>query len=337
MRGASVSRARASLLPALEFILWRLLRALPQILLVALGTFVLLWLAPGNTAEALLGDTRGADPAFVARLHARYGLDQSFASQLWHYLARLARFDFGWSFVHDQPLSRVLLDRLGTTLLLTGGALCLSFALGSVLGTFAARRARSPLDHLLRGFAFLFHAMPSYFLGLVLIAVFALELGWLPAGAPEPSASTRTGTAHALEVARHLVMPMTTLVLIYTALYVRLMRASVLQVASRNHVRTARAKGVEGARLTRHHIVRNALLPLVARLGLQFSTLLGSSVVVEVLFGLPGLGQLAYRSVQRQELHTLMGVIVLCALVVIIVSLLIDLLHAALDARTRHR
>lgn len=337
MKDAKLSRRFAALWSAFDYAFWRLLKAMPSMLLIVVTTFVLLRLASGNATDAMLGDTREADPALVAQLSAQFGLDQSLLTQFHRYVVRLVQFDFGWSFAHERPVAEVLHERLGTTLLLASGALFLAFTLGSALGTLAARRAGSFLDHAVKAFGFVLHGMPSYFLGLMLIAVFALELHWLPEGGLETPTQPSTGVAHALDVGWHLLMPMMTLTLIYLSHYARRMRASVLQVGRHDHVRTARAKGVAGVRLTRDHIVRNALLPIVAPLALQFSMMLSAAVVVESLFSLPGLGQLAVESVVRRELHTLMAVIFLCALLVIGVRFWIDVLHAALDRRIKHR
>ena len=321
----------------LSYALRRLLQAVPVVLIIMIATFLLLQLAPGDTVDALVGDMGGANAEFIARLRTEYGLDQPIATQLWIYLTKLARFDLGWSYVYEQPVATVLFERLGTTLLLMGGALSFALAIGTVLGTIAARRAHTLTDNLISVLGLVFYATPSFFLGLMMIVLFAVKLGWLPVGGIRTIAAFNTGIDHVIDVARHLVMPVATLALIYAALYLRLMRSSVMEVVNLDYVRTARAKGVEGWRLTVHHIVRNALLPVVTLLGLQFSTLLGGSVVVETIFTLPGLGQLAYQSVIQRDLNTLLGIIFLCALVVVVVNFLIDLLYARLDARIELR
>ncbi|TYB84930.1 ABC transporter permease [Oceaniovalibus sp. ACAM 378] len=319
--------------PILSYALRRLFQAVPVIILIMIGTFLLLKLAPGDTVDALVGDMGGADAAFIERLRAEYGLDQSVWVQLWRYMAKLAMFDFGWSFVYEQPVSRILLDRLGTTLLLMATSLSMAFTIGIVLGAIAARRAYSLTDNLISTLGLIFYATPSFFLSLMMILLFSVKLGWLPVGGIKTITGFYTGWDHVADVARHLIMPTAALSLIYLSFYLRLMRASVLEVAELDYVRTARAKGAGETRLMVHHIMRNALLPVVTLLGLQFSTVLGGSVVVETIFTLPGLGQLAYQSVIQRDMNTLMGIIFLCSIIVVVVNFLTDLLYARLDSR----
>ena len=317
----------------LRYAFRRLVQAVPVVILIMIGTFLLLKLAPGDTVDALVGDMGGADAEFIARLRAEYGLDQPVWVQLWKYMAKLATFDFGWSFVYEQPVATVLLDRLGTTLLLMATSLSLAFAIGTVLGAIAARRAYSLTDNVISTLGLVFYATPSFFLSLMMMLLFSVKLGWLPVGGIETIASFKTGWDRVLDVARHLVMPTAALSLIYMSFYLRLMRASVLEVAELDYVRTARAKGAGEWQLMTHHVMRNALLPVVTLLGLQFSTVLGGSVVVETIFSLPGLGQLAYRSVIQRDMNTLMGIIFLCSIIVVVVNFLTDLLYSRLDSR----
>jgi peptide/nickel transport system permease protein len=298
-----------------------------------IGSFLLIKLAPGDTVDALVGDMGGADPAFVARLRVEYGLDQSVVVQLWRYMAKLAQFDFGWSHVYEQPVTTVLLSRLGNTLLLMVSSLSLAFVFGIALGAFAARRAYSITDNAISTLGLVFYAMPSFFLSLLMILIFSVKLGWLPVGGIRTIGAFNEGWADVVDVARHLIMPTAALSLIYLAFYMRLMRTSVLEVSDYDFVRTARAKGAGSARVMYHHIIRNALLPVVTLLGLQFSTVLGGSVVIETIFSLPGLGQLAYTSVVKRDLNTLMGIIALSSIIVVLVNIVTDLVYAWLDPR----
>lgn len=319
--------------PILIYALRRLIQAVPVVVLIMIGTFILLKLAPGDTVDALVGDMGGADAAFIERLRAEYGLDQPVYVQLWVYMSKLATFDFGWSFVYEQPVTRVLLDRLWVTLTLMATSLGFAFCIGIALGAFAARRVYSTTDNVISTLGLVFYATPSFFLSLMMILLFSVKLGWLPVGGIQTIAAFYTGWDHLVDVALHLVMPTAALSLIYLSFYLRLMRASVLEVMELDYVRTARAKGAGEGRLMIHHIMRNALLPVVTLLGLQFSTVLGGSVVVETIFTLPGLGQLAYQSVIQRDMNTLMGIIFLCSIIVVVVNFLTDLLYARLDSR----
>lgn len=319
--------------PIVSFALRRIVQAIPVILLIMIGSFLLIKLAPGDTVDALVGDMGGADPQFVANLRVEYGLDQPIWVQLWLYISKLAQFDFGWSHVYQLPVIDVLLSRLWPTLLLMISSLTVAFVFGVALGAFAARRAYSATDNVISTLGLVFYAMPSFFLSLLLMLVFSVKLGWLPVGGLKTLGGFYTGWKNVWDIAVHLVMPTTALSLIYLAFYMRLMRTSVLEVEGLDYVRTARAKGASGARLMFHHIMRNALLPVVTLLGLQFSTVLGGSVVIETIFSLPGLGQLAFNSVIKRDLNTLMGIIFLCSVLVVIVNLITDLIYARLDSR----
>lgn len=319
--------------PLLTYALRRILQAIPIMLLIMIGSFLLIKMAPGDTVDALVGDMGGADPAFVARLRAEYGLDESVFVQLWRYLMKLAQLDFGWSYVYEQPVLTVLMARLGNTMLLMVASLTVAFVFGITLGAFAARRAYSLTDNVISTLGLVFYAMPSFFLSLLMILVFSVKLGWLPVGGIRTIGAFKTGWADVIDVARHLVMPTAALSLIYLAFYMRLMRTSVLEVMDLDFVRTARAKGAGDFRLMVHHVMRNALLPVVTLLGLQFSTVLGGSVVIETIFSLPGLGQLAYTSVIKRDLNMLMGIVALSSVIVVIVNVLTDLVYAWLDPR----
>jgi peptide/nickel transport system permease protein len=319
--------------PLLTYALRRILQAIPILLLIMVGSFLLIKMAPGDTVDALVGDMGGADPAFVARLRLEYGLDEPVFVQLWRYLVKLAQLDFGWSYVYEQPVLTVLMARLGNTMLLMVSSLTVAFIFGVTLGAFAARRAYSVTDNVISTLGLVFYAMPSFFLSLLMILVFSVKLGWLPVGGIRTIGAFKTGWADVIDVARHLVMPTAALSLIYLAFYMRLMRTSVLEVMDLDFVRTARAKGAGNVRLMIHHVMRNALLPVVTLLGLQFSTVLGGSVVIETIFSLPGLGQLAYTSVIKRDLNVLMGIVALSSVIVVIVNVLTDLVYAWLDPR----
>ena len=317
----------------LAYALRRLLQAVPVVLMIMIGTFLLLKLAPGDTVDALVGDMGGADAAYIARLRAEYGLDQPVWVQLWLYMGKLVQFDFGWSFVHEQPVATVLFSRIGTTLLLMVASLSFAFSIGVVLGAIAARRAYSLTDNVISTLGLVFYATPSFFLGLMFIVLFSVKLAWLPVGGIQTIGAFHTGWDAVVDVARHLVLPTASLSLIYLAFYLRLMRATVMEVAELDFVRTARAKGAAEGRLMIHHIMRNALLPVVTLFGLQFSTLLGGAVVVETIFSLPGLGQLAYQAVTQRDMNVLMGIVFLSSLLVVVVNFLTDLVYARIDSR----
>ena len=311
----------------------RLALSLPTLALILIGLFLLLQLAPGDTVDALLASMGGGDPAQAARLRTFYGLDATVPVQLGRYLWRLVRLDLGQSAIYGKPVLDVILERLPATLLLMLSSLGLAVAGGMAMGVLAARRVDGWPDTVISLLGLLFYATPSFWLGLMGIVVFAVKLAWLPAGGLQEVGTEQGGLAGVLDVARHLLLPTATLSLIFMAIYLRVMRASMLEVLGLDFVRAARAKGVTEGRVLVRHVLRNALLPVVTLIGLQGATLLGGSVVVESVFSLPGLGRLAYESVVQRDLNMLLGIVFASTLLVITVNLLVDLAYARLDPR----
>lgn len=311
----------------------RLAASLPTLLLILVGMFLLLQLAPGDTVDALLAQMGGGDAAIARDLRVFYGLDLSVPAQLGNYLWRLIRLDLGFSAIYGKPVATVILERLPATLSLMGAALSLAFFAGMVLGVIAARRVNRWPDTLISTLGLIFYATPSFWFGLMAIVLFSVHLQWLPAGGFGDVAMGYTGWRAVLDIAWHLVLPTFTLGLIFLAIYLRIMRASMLEVLSLDFVRTARAKGLRETRIITRHVLRNALLPMVTLIGLQAGTMLGGAVVVESVFSLPGLGRLAYESVVQRDLNTLLGIVFVSALLVIAVNFLVDMLYARLDPR----
>ena len=317
----------------LSLALRRLLSSIPTLLLILAGLFLLLQLAPGDTVDALVAQMGGGDPAMMEQLRHFYGLDASVPVQLARYMWHLVRFDLGYSAIYGKPVIDVILDRMPATLLLMGSALTLSFIAGLVLGVIAARRVNRWPDTTISLLGLVFYATPSFWFGLMGIVVFGVQLGWLPTGGFETIGAGLAGFEQAVDIARHLVLPTITLAMIYLAIYLRIMRASMLEVLSLDFVRTARAKGLSETWVVIRHVLRNALLPMITLVGLQAGGMLGGSVVVESVFALPGLGRLAYQSVVQRDLNTLLGIAFISALVVIFINFLVDIAYAKLDPR----
>lgn len=317
---------------ALRLVRRRLLNALAVIALVVLGTYALLEAAPGDAADAYLAQT-GGDAGLVKEMRERFGLGQSFGTRLLHYAGALVRLDFGYSVAFSRPVLDVVLERLPNTVLLMTGAIALAFGAGTLLGIVAGARPGSWRDRLLSGTSLVLYAIPGFWLGLMLIIVFAVKLGALPLGGMETIASGKEGFARGIDIARHLVLPTCALGMIYLALYLRLMRAGMVEAWRSDHVLLARAKGLPRRRIVLRHVARNALLPVVTMLGLQASTLLGGSVVIESVFAIPGLGRLAFEAVTQRDVALLLGIVLVGTVVVIAVNLLVDIAYAWLDPR----
>lgn len=316
-----------------RFLLRRLLQAVPIVLGIAIFNFLLLHLAPGDAADVLAGEAGGASPEYVAQLKAKFGLDQPLPIQLGRYLAQVATFDLGFSFRHNMPVASLIADRLPATLLLMLVAVAVAFVLGIALGITAAQHVRRPVDALVSVLALLAYATPIFWIGLMMILVFSVQLEWLPSSGMQTIGADLTGWASLVDVGRHLVLPAVTLSLFYLALYTRLMRASMLEVYGQDFVTTARAKGLDERRVAYRHVFRNALLPMVTMLGLQVGSMLGGSVLVETVFGWPGLGRLAFEAVFQRDHNLLLGILLMSSLLVVAVNLAVDLVYARLDPR----
>lgn len=318
---------------ATRTVLRRLRHALPVLLLVAAGNFLLLAAAPGDAVDAYLAQSGGGGAGEAASLRAAWGLEGGTLPRLLAYGRGLLRLDLGWSLAFGRPVAGVVLERLPNTLLLMGSALALAFGLGAGLGVVAGSRPGGWRDRLLSALAIVLYALPGFWLALVLVVVFAVRLAWLPSSGLETLGADLRGPARALDIARHLVLPVTALGLVYMGLYLRLMRAGMVEAWRQDYVRTARAKGLTPRRVLWRHVARNALLPAVTMLGLQAGGLLGGSVVIESVFAVPGLGRLAAEAVTQRDLPLLAGVIMTGAVLTIAVNLLVDLLYARLDPR----
>ena len=317
----------------LPLALRRLAASVPTLLIILAGLFLLLQLAPGDTVDALVAQMGGGDAVMIAQLRQFYGLDASVPVQLGRYLWRLVQLDLGYSAIYAKPVLDVILERLPATLLLMVSALSFAFAAGLVLGVLAARRVNHWPDTMISTLGLVFYATPSFWFGLMGIVLFSIHLAWLPSGGFETIGSGLTGLERVLDIARYLVLLTMTLALGFLAVYLRIMRASMLEVLSLDFVRTARSKGLAETAVVVRHVLRNALLPMVTLVGLQAGTMLGGSVVVESVFALPGLGRLAYESVVQRDLNTLLGIVFISAVLVIVINFVVDMAYARLDPR----
>lgn len=307
--------------------------AIPTVIGIVVLNFLLLQLAPGDAADVLAGEAGAATAETMAALRARFGLDLPVLQQLQAYLGHLAQFSLGFSPRYNMPVLALIGQRLPGTLALMGLALAIALALGIALGAVMASCAGRLPDRLLSVLALLFYSVPGFWVGLMLIVLFSVHLGWLPSGGSGRIGSELTGLAAWLDQLRYMVLPATSLALFFVAIYARLTRAAMLEVQSQDFVRTAAAKGIAPWRVTVQHVLRNALLPVTTMAGMHLGGLLGGAVVVETVYSWPGLGRLAFEAVLSRDFNVLMGVLFLSSLLVIAANMLVDLLHAWLDPR----
>jgi peptide/nickel transport system permease protein len=316
-----------------RYVVKRLVQAIPIVLAIVVLNFFLLQLAEGDAVDVLAGEAGSATPEYMAELREKFGLDQPLVVQLGVYLKNVMVLDLGYSFRHEMPVSELIFDRMLATLLLMVSTILLAVGFGIVLGLVAAISLNTWRDTAISIFALITYATPLFWVGLMLIVVFSLNLGWFPTSGMENFAMFYEGWDRVFDIAHHLVLPTITLSLFYLALYTRLMRASMLEQAGQDYVTTARAKGVTENRIMFVHVLRNALLPVVTMAGVQVGALIGGSVIVESVFAWPGLGMLAFEALFSRDLNLLLGIFLLSALLVVAVNLVVDLVYSTLDPR----
>ena len=322
---------------SLAYALRRLAQAVPTVLVIVALNFLLLQLAPGDAADVLAGEAGSATPEFMAQLRKTFGLDQPLGVQLLLYIKNIVTLDLGYSFRHGMPVAQLIGSRLGPTLLLMVTVLLVAVGVGTLLGAYAARNLNRWQDNLISMLAVLAYATPVFWAGLMLIVVFSIKLGWFPTSGMQQVAAFHEGAAKVRDIAHHLVLPAVTLTMFYLALYMRLMRASVLEQFSMDYVVTARAKGLTESQIARRHVLRNAVLPVLTMAGVQVGGLLGGAVVVETVFAWPGLGLLAYESLFARDLNLLLGIFFVCTCLVVVVNLVVDVAYSLLDPRIELR
>jgi peptide/nickel transport system permease protein len=318
------------------YLLQRLLYAIPLLVAAVTVVFVLVRLAPGNPIDYIIGES-GADRAMVERLTSDLGLDQPIYVQLFRYLAQVATGNLGYSFRSNAPVVDLILDRLPATLLLTGSQLFFSVVLGVTLGVVSARRPNSLLDNSITVFSLASFAIPVFWLGQLLILGFGYHLNWFPIQGMINLRAGYSGFAYALDVAYHMVLPVLTLTLFHLALILRLTRGSMLEVIVQDYIRVARAKGLSENTVMMKHALRNALLPVVTVIGLEFRTLIAGAVLTETVFAWPGLGRLTFDAIHARDYPLLMGMFIFVSILVIVGNLITDLLYSVLDPRIRYQ
>lgn len=315
----------------------RIAQALGLILAVMCLNFLLIHITPGDPATVIVGESGAGDPELLEEIRAQYGLDRPVIVQLLSYVGRVATGDMGDSYFFNQSVTSLILQRLWPTVLLVGTALAFAVAAGTMVGVATARRPESPLSHGATVLALVGFSMPVFWTGIMLVILFASAWELLPIQGWHDVSYPEGLFWNMLDVAEHLVLPALTLGLIYLAQYSRLSRASMLEVLESDYVRTARAKGLGERRVVYKHALRNAIIPVVTVVGLQFGALLSGALLVETVFNWPGLGRLAFDSILRRDTSVLLGVLMVSSVMVIVANLLTDLLYTIIDPRIRLR
>ncbi len=317
-----------------RFLLRRIVQSIILILLLIVINFFLIHLAPGDPVTYLAGQSGNAQ--YYEFIREKFGLNEPLLTQLWVYFKQILQGDLGYSLSYQQPVADVIFSRVPATLLLTLISMITATVAGIILGVEAARRENSLFDRTANIFALLGNSFPSFSIGQILLLFFALYLGLFPAQGMFSVDRDLDGFSYLLDLAAHLALPVLTLAIIQIAQIMRLMRTEMLDVLSENFITTARAKGVSETRVAYSHALRNALLPVVTILGSNLGMILSGAVLVETVFGYPGLGRLMIEVIAARDYPVLMGLFLLISISVAVMNFITDLTYTFLDPRIKY-
>lgn len=310
-----------------QYLLRRFIAAIPVMFLVSLMSFAVIWLVPGDPAASFLDAS--ATKEQIARVHQELGLNQPLWQQMLHWYGRVLTGDFGQSILLHRSVGEALLERLPVTLSLAALALVLATVLGISAGIFAAMHRGGTADRAVMTASLLGLSVPDFWLGLVMIVVFAVGLGWLPSGGFVPITESVVGWL------RTMTLPALTLGLVQTGFIARMTRSAMLDVLQQDFIRTADAKGLKHGFVVLRHGLPNAMLPILTVLGIIAGSLLGGAVVVEQVFSLPGVGRLIIGAIMSRDFPVIQGGLLFLAAIYVVINLMVDLLYAVVDPRVR--
>ncbi|MBB5703259.1 peptide/nickel transport system permease protein [Ochrobactrum daejeonense] len=305
----------------LAYIARRLIQTVLILIGISFVTFILLYLVPADPARQIAG--RSATAQTVENIREQLGLNLPFYEQYLRYLKGLVQGDFGRSYLQKTEVASLIWSRLPASLLLMAGAIFCELVIGITMGVIAATRRGTRTDNALMIFSFVGVSAPQFVIGILMLYVFAVQFGWFPIGG--------YGTF------RHLVLPSLTLGLLGAGWYSRMMRSSLLDVLRQDYIRTARAKGLARWKILMRHAMPNAILPVIAMIGIDIGLFMSGIVVVESVFGWPGIGQLAWQAIQRVDIPIIMGVTIVSAFAIVLGNLLADLVTPFIDPRIKLR
>ena len=305
------------------------------IIAVMVLNFFLLQAAPGDVVDAMLAEAGGGDPELAARLRKQYGLDQPLYIQLIKYLGQVFRGDLGYSFYYDESVAALLIGHLPTTLMLTLSALVLAVIIGTLFGVYAALKPNGIFSNFVTVLSLFGYATPVFWLGMIILLVFALYLPLFPAFGIRSWPQPENTFDRILDMIHHLVLPTFTLAILYLASYSRISRASMLDVLGSDYIRTARTKGLSEFRVIFKHALKNAAMPVVTLAGLQLAQVFSGAVLVETVFSLPGVGPLLYESIVRRDFPVILGVLFGAATTTIVANIITDIIYRWMDPRIK--
>lgn len=318
----------------LRYALYRLGWAAPTVFGIVVVGFLLTHVLPGDPVQALVGDFP-APEGYVDEVRAQYGLDKPLAVQFWLFLVSLAQGDLGFSFAHNAPVLEIIVQRSGATLLLMVPSLVLASALGIFLGSVGARRVGSRRDSVVTAIAVSGQSVPVFWLAMILIIVFSLQLGVTPISGMTSTLGAPQGVGVVGDFLWHFILPGATLTLAYSTVVARVARSAMIEAKQQDYVLTAQAKGLTRHEVTRRHVFRNSLPPIITVIGFNFGYVLTGAVLTETVFAWPGLGSLFIQAVTNRDYPVIQGIFVFAAVIVVVVNLVVDMIYGLIDPRIR--
>jgi peptide/nickel transport system permease protein len=318
-----------------KFVAQRLLQLIPLLIGISLISFFVMHLAPGDPTALFIDPN--VKPEELARVRANWGLDQPIYIQYFKWLINAGKLDFGVSYITGQPVISEIGERLPATLLLMISSMILTFLIAVPIGVYSAVKKGSWFDNFFTVFSFAGMAIPAFWLALMLMLLFSVQLGWLPAvGMFSPLIKDASIVTRLLDLLRHMILPLFSMALLSLAGISRYQRAAMLEVLNQDFIKVARAKGLPEITVIFKHALRNALIPIVTILGLSLPDLFGGAFVIETVFAWPGMGRLGVQSIFQRNYPDIMGIVMLSAVLIILGNLLADIGYALVDPRIRY-
>lgn len=312
-----------------KYLIRRILITIPVLFGITFIVFAMVSFAPGSAISLMLSN-ENVNVENVDKLRSELGFDLPWYEQYLRYMGKLLRGDMGRSIQYNRPVGEMIREKIGNTVMLSLSSMFVAVTIAIPLGVVAAAKRRSAFDYIATGVALVGVSVPGFYLSLILIIVFGLKLGWLPIrGLPSYDITF-------VKLVRHLTLPSITLGSMLAGVLTRLTRASVIEAMSQDYVRTARSKGLVEYKVLFKHALRNALLPVLTTIGMQFGSLLGGAVIIETIFSLPGLGMLSMNAVKFRDIPLIQGTVLVFSISFVLVMLLVDLLYVLVDPRIRY-
>lgn len=313
----------------------RLIYSLILILAVIVLNFTLIHLSPGDIAQTIAGQMGGVNADTMAELRQTYNLDKTLPEQLILYIGKVFQGDLGYSYFFNKPVFTLIFERLGATALLVLSSLVVSVIIGVFLGIISATKPYGIFSNFITVFALIGWSMPVFWLGIIVLIVFAGYFPIFPVSGMETIGIEKGGFIHMMDVLHHLVLPMFTLGFIYIAQYALLARSVMIEVLGADYIRTAKAKGLPPRKVIYKHALKNSMLPVVTMIGLQMGYLFSGAIMVETVFNWPGLGLLAFESIMRRDTPTILGILFFSTVMVVVANMITDFSYRLLDPRIR--